>query len=231
MRNRLALALALVAAGCSRDATNSSAIASGPPKPQRAGQPLDPYEVGARVAISRAAAATGNQAEVTRQAGALQEDFRRSIRLSDPSRAVDREAARRAAKQVAGVRSVVWIDHENLLAIVSRNEARSYATIDAICVALEPLGDTLGVVVNLQSGVATNGDELEIVSRNCQLAPGERALMQRNRQVDVIPPSIRAEHRAAARAAQSGADRAAEAAESQRVLEAIAPPMQHPDSR
>jgi hypothetical protein len=49
--------------------------------------------------------------------------------------------------------------------------------------------------------------------------------------VDVIPPEIRAEHRAAARAAQSDADRSAEAAESQRVLEAIAPPMQHPESR
>jgi hypothetical protein len=231
MHNRLALVLVLIAAGCSRDATNPSAAAPEPPRPQRAGQPLDPYAVGARAALAQAAAATGDQAGVARQVDAMQEDFRRSIRLADPSRSVDREAARVAARQVPGVRSVVWIDRENLLAIVSRNEARSYATIDAICVALEPLGDTLGVVVNLQSGVATNGDELEIVSRNCQLAPGERALMQRKRQVDVIPPEIRAEHRAAARAAQSDADRSAEAAESQRVLEAIAPPMQHPESR
>jgi hypothetical protein len=231
MHNRLALVMVLLAAGCSRDAADASAAAPQPRKPQQAGQPLDPYDVGARAALAQVAAASGDQAGVARQAGAMQEDFRRSIRLADPARAVDREAARVAARHVPGVRSVVWIDQENLLAIVSRNEARSYATIDAICLALEPLGDTLGVVVNLQSGVATNGDELEVVSRNCQLAPGERALMQRKRQVDVISPEFRAEHRAAVRAAQSEADRSAEAAESQRVLEAIAPPMQHPESR
>jgi hypothetical protein len=97
---------------------------------------------------------------------------------------------------VNGVRSVAWIDRENLFVIVARNDARSYGTIDAICLELESLGDTLGVVVNLQSGAATNGDDLAILSRNCQLAPGDRALLQSNRQVDVVPGGIRAQHRA-----------------------------------
>jgi hypothetical protein len=160
----------------------------------------------------------------------MQDEFRRSIKLADPTHAVDRESARSLAKQVDGVRSVVWIDRENLLAMVSSNQARSYETIDAICVALEPLGDTLGVVVNLQSAAATNGDELEVLSRNCQLAPGDRAFMQRARQVDAISPLARAQYRAARQAAESGPDRAEEAAESQRVLEAIAPPLQQPVS-
>lgn len=229
LRTTLIASLLLIAA-CSRPGDGSTAGQSGPSKPQQAGQPLDPVEIAARSAIARAAAAIGNPQETARQVGAIQDDLRRSIKLADPARAVDREIARTVAKQVAGVRSAVWIDHENLLAIVASNEARSYATIDAICVGLEPLGDTLGVVVNLQSAAATNGDELEVLGRNCQLAPGDRAFMQRARQVDAISPQSRAEHRAVNRAAESGPDRAAEAAESQRVLEAIAPPMQHPDS-
>jgi hypothetical protein len=157
---------------------------------------------------------------------AIQEDLRRSIKLADPARRVDREAARVAARQVEGVRSVVWIDHENLLAIVSRNEVRSYSTIDAICMEMEPLGDTLGVVVNLQSAAATNGDQLEILSRNCQLPPGERALFQRRRQVDVISPEIRHQQRLSnANAAADAARRQKEQDESLRILEATTPEM------
>jgi hypothetical protein len=61
---------------------------------------------------------------------------------------------------------------------------------------LDPLGDTLGVVVNVQSGAATTGDDLEILSRNCQLEGGDRAFLQNNRQVDVLSPAIRAQHKA-----------------------------------
>ncbi|MBC7989084.1 MAG: hypothetical protein H7Y19_05815 [Luteimonas sp.] len=111
------------------------------------------------------------------------------------------------------------------MAIVSTNEARSYDTIDSICMGLEPLGDTLGVVVNLQSGVARSGDELEILSRNCQLQPGDRAMLQRNRQIDVISPQIRAQHRVNQVRSQEGQDRSAEQAESMRVLEATTPEM------
>ena len=131
-------------------------------KPEQAGQPLNPVKVAARIAATRAAAMTGNQQAVQANMHAFNEDFRKSLKLADPARRVDRESARAAAKHVDGVRSVAWVDNTNLLAIVSRNEARSYDTIDAICMELEPLGDTLGVVVHLQSGAALSGSELQV---------------------------------------------------------------------
>ena len=94
------------------------------------------------------------------------------------------------------MRSTVWFDQHNFFVIVESNELKSQQTIDAICHQLDPLGDTLGVVVNVQSGAATNGDDLQILSRDCQLAPGDRAFMQRERQVDVVSPAIRAQHKA-----------------------------------
>lgn len=193
-------------------------------KPKQAGQPMDPVKLAARIAATRAAAATGNQEAVQANMHAMNEDFRKAIKLADPVRRVDRESGRIAAKRVDGVRSVVWLDHQNLLAIVSRNEARSYDTIDAICMELEPLGDTLGVVVNLQSGAASNGDELEILSRNCQLAPGDRAFMHRPRQVDVIAPEVRVQHRANSEATRVEAERRQrDAEESRRIIEASTP--------
>lgn len=165
-------------------------------KPEQAGKPMDPVKVAARVAATRAAAMTGDQQAVQANMHALNEDLRKAIKLADPARRVDRESARSAAKRVPGVRSVAWVDNTHLLAIVSHNEARTYDTIDAICMELEPLGDTLGVVVNLQSGAAISGSELEILSRNCQLAPGDHALLQAKRQLDVVSPDIRAQHRA-----------------------------------
>lgn len=195
-----------------------------PAKPQQAGQALDPARTAARIASMRANAMLGDQEGAQRDAEALSADFLRSMKLADPARRVDRESARIAARRVAGVRSVVWIDHENLLALVERNEQRSYDTIDSICLQLEPLGDTLGVVVNLQSGAASNGDELEILSRNCQLQPGDRALLQRNRQVDVVDPRIRAQHRANQVRAARAPDPAEQAANA-RILEANTPEM------
>ncbi|QDH70473.1 hypothetical protein [Marilutibacter alkalisoli] len=167
-----------------------------PQRPQQAGQPLDPIETAARLAALRGAAMTGDQEAVQRQFTALHTDMMRSMKVPDTSRRIDPEAARATARTVPGVRSVVWVDRTNLFAIVERNEQRSHATIDAICMALEPLGDTLAVVVNLQSGAARTGDELEILSRNCQLGEGDRALFQQNRQLDVVPPGIRAQHQA-----------------------------------
>lgn len=154
------------------------------------------------MAAANLAAATGNQDAYARQVEAISDDIRRSIKLADPARAVDRESARQAARTVAGVRSVVWLDAHNLFVIVEENQQRSYAQIDQICLELEPLGDTLGVVVNLQSGAARTGDELEILSRNCQLAPGDRAFLQPHRKIDVIDPEIRRQHRANQQRAQ-----------------------------
>lgn len=189
--------------------------------PQQAGQLLDPVAAAARIAAINGAAITGNQDAVRQQMDAFNEDYRQSIKLADPARRVDRESARTAARAVDGVRSVVWIDHENLLALVVRNAQRSQQTIDAICLQLEPLGDTLGVVVNLQSGAARSGDELEILSRNCQLAPGDRAFLQANRKVDVIAPEIRRQHRANQVSPRAGHD----ADEAMRLLEATTPQM------
>ncbi len=133
----------------------------------------------------------GDRRAIESQMQGFQEDLHKSIKLADPARRIDREAARALAKRVPGVRSVNWVDRENLLAIVIRNEYRSYATIDAICAELAPLGDTLGVVVNLQSAAARSGAELEILSRNCQLPPGERAFAQASRRMDVLSPQDR----------------------------------------
>jgi hypothetical protein len=183
----LAAALALAACSAEREP------AAGEPK--RWSQP-PAGETAARVVAANAAALTGDRAAVNEQMRAAQDSFRRSIKLPDPARRIDHELARAAAKQVTGVRSVVWLDRENLFAIVEQNAQKSQQTIDAICARLDPLGDTLGVVVNLQSGAATSGDDLEILSRNCQLEPGDRAYLQRNRQVDVLSPAVRAQHRA-----------------------------------
>ena len=133
--NRIA-AVALMAsfliAGCTRSVEPSQR------KPEQAGQPMDPVKVAARIAVTRAAAMTGDQKAVQANMEALNEDFRKAIKLADPARRVDRESARIAAKRVDGVRSVAWVDTTNLLVIVSRNDARSYVTIDAICMELKP---------------------------------------------------------------------------------------------
>lgn len=165
-------------------------------KPEQAGQPTDPVKVAARMAATPASAVVGDQQAVQANMKAMNEDFRKSIKLADPARRVNRESARTAAKRVEGVRSVAWADNLNLLVIVATNQARSYDTIDAICMELEPLGDTLGVVVNLQSGAALTGEQLRVLTRNCQLAPGDHALLQRERQFDGVDPAIRAQHRA-----------------------------------
>lgn len=212
----LVLAVSIASAACAPAAPETEAR-----RPQQAGQPLDALETAGRIAAIRAAAITGNQDATRQQLEAFQEDYRKALKLADPARRVDRESARVAAGAVDGVRSVVWIDHENLLALVNSNEQRSQQTIDAICLQLEPLGDTLGVVVNLQSAVARNGDELEILSRNCQLAPGDRAMLQAHRRVDVLAPEVRRQHKA--NQATTRRDRDAE--EAIRLIEANTPEM------
>lgn len=215
---------AALSAGCGKGGIGGNGSAESQAPPQRAGKPLDPAETAQRLVKMRAQALGGDQQGLQQNLQQLNQDFNRSIKLADPSKRVDRENARIAARSVKGVRSVVWIDNENLFAIVGHNAERSYDTVDAICRQLEPLGDTLGVVVNLQSGAARNGDELEILSRNCQLPPGERAMLQPNRQVDALPPQMRAQHRANADAARR-AERADERAESDRIIQSNTPEM------
>jgi hypothetical protein len=47
------------------------------------------------------------------------------------------------------------------------------------------------VVVNLQDVTATTFEGADTLSRNCQLAEGERAFLQSKRQVDVLDPKLR----------------------------------------
>lgn len=194
--------------------------------PQPAGQPVAPERAVARVIAADAAALAGDRDALRRQAEGFAEDLRRAERIPDPARPIDHEAARIAARGVPGVRSVVWIDRNNLFAIVADNASRSLATIDSVCAALSPLGDTLGVVVNLQSGAARTGDELEILSRDCQLPQGERAFLQTPRDVDVVPASVREQVRAQRQAAaRDDAERRRRQAESMRILERSTPEM------
>lgn len=192
-------------------------------RPQQAGQSPTSIETAARMVAIQGAAVAGDQEAIRRNVEAMQEDFRKSIRLADPARAVDREKARAAAKTVEDVRSAVWLDRENLFVTVKSTGARSYRTIDRICVALEPLGDTLGVVVNLQNSSARNSDELETLSRNCQLKPGERAFMSKARKIDVVDPEIRALHKSNQALSEQTAEDLARQEESLRILEESTP--------
>lgn len=216
------LACLLVGCGATSEPDASQAQAKRAP---RAGQPMNSLEVAARIAKVRAASVLGDQATVREEMGAMQDDFRRSMKLPDSSRPIDREAARAAAKRVPGVDTAVWVDRANLLALVNRNDERSMATIDAICDELDSLGDTLAVVVHLQSREARNGDELETISRNCQLAEGDRALLQADRQLDVIPKDIRAQHASQQRLGDDAPTARRRADEAAKLIEATTPEM------
>lgn len=181
---------AFVGAACSERANspNDQAASNAPPQ---AGQPLNALHVAERVAAVRAAALTGDQRAVQANMQAFNDDFRKSIKLPDPSRPIDHETARAAVRPLAGVRSSVWIDQSNLLVMVGGAQYRNMETIDRVCNALAPLGDTLSVVVNLQDVTATTSQGADTLSRNCQLPEGQRALMQRNRKIDALDPATR----------------------------------------
>ena len=165
------------------------------PQPQRA-RSLDPATTAARMAALQGAAIAGDQDAVRAQMDAMSDDMRRSMRIPDPARRIPAEPAREAAKTVAGVSSAAWVDTENLLVMVDGAGYRSNAMIGQICMQLEPLGDTLWVTVHLQNRRATTGEDLEIISRNCQLAAGERTFMGSQRQLNVVDPSVRAQQQA-----------------------------------
>lgn len=175
------------------------AVSSKPPPARelpQAGKPLDSLGTAASLATIRMAALTGDEEAVQREFREMHNGLMRSMKVPDPRRKIDREVARTATRDVRGVRSVVWIDRDNLLVLVEDAAARSQDTINEVCYQLEMLGDSLAVVVNLQNANARDGDELEILVRNCQLAPGDRAFAQQNRLVDAIDPAIRAQHEA-----------------------------------
>ena len=64
------------------------------------------------------------------------------------------------------------------------------------------------------------------LSRNCQLAPGERALLQSQRVVDVVPADVQAQHRADnPRAALDRRERERRNREAMRIIEQSTPEM------
>ncbi len=121
---------------------------------------------------------------------------RSAMIIVDANRRIDPESARLAVRRIAGVRSAIWMDRIHLIVRVDSIERRSMAMIDEVCDVLEPLGDTLGVVVAVQNANARNGDEMETLTRNCQLAEGQRAYGQRKRQIDTVSPEVRAQFKA-----------------------------------
>ena len=214
MTTRMVAALVAMAmtAACSAPQTDAPEA----PRPQQAGQPMDPLRTASHLAGARVAALTGDQAGVQRSMEAMNDDMRRAMKLADPARPINAEAARGIARAMPGVRSANWIDRHNLLVRVDGAHLRSHDTIDALCMQLEPLGDTLAVVVHVQDAAPRDRDGMDTLSRNCQLAPGDHSMFQRARTVDVLDPGVRAQHRAttehsqqAQRPQQSAGDRAA----------------------
>lgn len=128
-------------------------------------------EDGAHIAAARAAAVVGDREAVEANVAAMTDDMRRSIKLADATRPIDREAARIATKRVGGVRSAAWLDRE--------------------------------------------------------LAPGDRALLQQDRQIDALAPDIRAQHRAnqALEAERDSEEAKRRQEESLRIMEKTTPEM------
>ncbi|HUD41041.1 MAG TPA: restriction endonuclease [Dokdonella sp.] len=176
--------------------TSTSTSTSTEPRPQQAGQPLDPLALIGHRAAAQLAAAAGRPDIAAQHVDAMASDVLRSARVPDARRPIDRESARAAARGVDGVRSAVWLDRTHLAVMVDGAAHRSETTIDRVCVALEPLGDTLAVVVHVQDVTARHADGAATLSRNCQLAAGQRAAFERERQVDVVPEPTRKQFKA-----------------------------------
>jgi hypothetical protein len=160
-------------------------------RPEQAGQPMNPYTLAAHAAGARASMALGDSRAAQKHIDAVAHDLSRSMRLPDATRPIDHEAARAAVRNLPGIRTAIWLDKANFVVMVDGAQRRSMQKIDQVCLALEPLGDTLAVVVNVQDVTARNADGATTLSRNCQLPEGERALMQGKREVDVVSRELR----------------------------------------
>jgi hypothetical protein len=152
---------------------------------------VTPLSVAQRVAAVRAGALLGDSEAVGQNVQGMTRDILHDARIPDPARPIDHEAARAAVRPLPGVRSVVWMDHDNLLVMVGGAAYRNMAMVDRVCAALDPLGDTLAVVVNVQDVTATTSEGADAVSRNCRLPGGQRAFLQPRRRIEVLDPAIR----------------------------------------
>lgn len=176
-------------AGCS-PATQDSANDTTRRQPTAA-EGTSPLTNVGHLAGIQAAGLTGDRRAMRSHVEAMHKNMMRDMHLADPSRPINPEAARAAVRPLKGVQSSVWIDRRNLLVLVGGSQYRSMDTIDRICGVLEPLGDTLAVVVNVQNVMATTSEGADTLWRNCQLGAGERTIFQRMRQVDVLDPEVR----------------------------------------
>lgn len=181
--------LVLLAYGCA--AGCQSKIGDATPEQAQQDQRVTPMSVARHVAAVRSAALLGDQEDVQQDVQGMAKDVLHDAHIPDPSRPINHEAARAAVQPLAGVRSVVWIDHDNLLVMVGGAPYRNMDMVDRICDALAPLGDTMGVVVNVQDVTATTSEGADAVSRNCQLPEGQRAFMQPRRQIEALDPATR----------------------------------------
>jgi len=154
-------------------------------------QRVTPMSVAKHVTAAHAAALMGDQTAAAQNLQGMTRDMLHDAHIPDASRPINREAARAAVQPLAGVRSVVWIDHDNLLVMVGGAQYRNTAMVDRACDALAPLGDTMGVVVNVQDVTATTSEGADAVSRNCQLPEGQRAFMQWRRRIEALDPVTR----------------------------------------
>lgn len=186
VRVLVALTLGCAVAGCQSKTDSDSAH-----EQARQDQRVTPISVAKHVAAARAAALMGNQKAVAQNVQGMTKDILHDARIPDPARPIDHEAARAAVRPLAGVRSVVWMDHNNLLVMVGGAAYRNMAMVDRVCDVLDPLGDTLAVVVNVQDVTATTSEGADAVSRNCQLPEGQRAFLQSKRQIEALDPATR----------------------------------------
>ena len=69
---------------------------------------MDPLRTPSHMAGARMAALSGDQAGVQRNMEAMSEDMRRAMKLADPARPINPEAARGVARAMPGVRSANW---------------------------------------------------------------------------------------------------------------------------
>lgn len=188
------IAMALLVAtlaGC--DASKDTSSSASDPNAQPTAPTVDPLAVAGHVAGARAAAMRGDSQAVQAHVEEVQREMLEASRIPDARRPIDRESARSAVREVAGVQSVVWLDRGNLLVMVDGAAYRNHAMINAVCERMAPLGDTLAVVVNLQDVTATTAAGAQTLARNCRLPSGEQAFMARPRQVDVVPEPLRQE--------------------------------------
>ena len=158
---------------------------------QPAGQPLNPIVTAAHVAAARVDAMSGDGRGAKAHVEAIAHDAMRSARVPDVTRPIDREAARAAVRPLPGVRSAIWLDAANLAVMVDGAPNRTMATVDRICEAIAPLGDTLALVVHVQDATAKTADGATTLSRNCQLPAGQLAFLQKKREIDVVPADLR----------------------------------------